>query len=185
MALVKYARVCAKNTGGASFIAVAEKASITAITVTSGEISAITGTTPFKEIDAEQDSIKWDEVIEKVGNSNVKVSETVEFGIAKPSKTNATLVQSLIDGSPCGFFAIVTDGNAQNWLVGYNAVDLMNRPLRLSASNRSTGQSPSDEAGQNIKPVLMSDGGGIAIPFDSTLNNAINAGTSTIIDWNP
>lgn len=184
MALVKYARSCAKNVGGASFIAVAELASVTAITVTAGEISAITGTTPFKEIDAEQDSIKWDQNVEKVGNNNVKVTQAVEFGIAKPDKTNNTLLQSLIDGSPCGFLAIVVDGNGQAWLVGYNSVDLTRRPLRLEAAPRTTGASPSDEGGQNFTPKLSCEGGGLALPFDTTLNGAIVAGTSTIIDWN-
>ena len=184
MALAKYAHTCVKNVSGASAVFVAEVAVVTAITVTAGEISAITGTTPFKEIDAEQDSIKWDENVEAVGKSNVKVTEQVEFKIAKPTKTSATLVQSLMDGSPCGFLAIVTDGNGQNWLVGYNATDGKNRPLRLSAAPRSTGQSPSDEAGQLITPTLLCEGSGIAIPFDTTLNAAINAGTSTIIDWN-
>ncbi len=184
MALVKYAHTCAKNTSGASAVFIAEIANATAITVTAGEISAITGTTPFKEIDVEQDSIKWDENVEAVGKSNVKVTQALEFKIAKPTKTSATLIQSLMDGSPCGFLAIVTDGNGQNWLVGYNTVDGKNRPLRLTAAPRSTGTSPSDEAGQLITPTLGCEGSGISIPFDTTLNGAINAGTSTIIDWN-
>lgn len=184
MALVKFARTCAKNTSGASVLAIAEVANVTGITVTSGEISAVTGTTPFKQIDVDQDSLKWDENVEKVGNNNIKVTETVDFAISRPDKTSATLMQSLIDGSPCGLMAIVLDGNGKAWLVGYNAVDGMNRPLRLNSAPRTTGQSPSDEGGQTMQVQLGTEGGGLALPFDTTLTGAIVGGTSTIIDWN-
>ena len=44
MAIVKYAKSCSKNVGGNSLLAIAEVANITAVTVTTGEVSAITGT---------------------------------------------------------------------------------------------------------------------------------------------
>jgi hypothetical protein len=184
MALGIFTRACGKNVAGASKVFIAENASITSITMTAGEISAIGGTTPFQRIDAEQDSVSWEQTVEKVGNNNVKVTQKIELKVASPATATNTFLQSLIDGSPCGLFAIVIDGNGKCWLVGYNTTDLKNRPLRVESIAQKTGANPSDAEGALNTVVLSHEAGGIALPFDSTLTGQIVAGTSTIIKWN-
>lgn len=183
MPLGIFTRACAKNVSGAQKVFIAEKTVVTAITVTSGEISAITGTTPFQRVDAEQDSVNWEQTDERVGANNTKVSNLVEFMIATPNKTMNTFVQSLIDGSPCGLYAIVTDGNGLNWLVGYDATSLTTRPLRYNNGKQKTGKNLSEVDGQTKVIQLVNECMGLAIPFDSTLNAAINGGSSTIVKW--
>jgi hypothetical protein len=183
MALAIFTRTCAKNIAGASKVFVAESAVITSITVTAGEISAVAGTTPFMRIDAEQDSVNWEQKVEKIGNNNVKITETINFKVAPPATATNTFLQALIDGSPCGLFAIVIDGNGKCWLVGYNTTDLKNRPLRINTIDMKTGENPSDADGALAAIQLLHEAGGIALPFDTALTAAIIAGTSTIIKW--
>lgn len=178
-----FARTCAKNVAGTQAIWIAEKSVVTAITVTSGEISAITGTTPFMRVDADQDKMNWEQTDEKVGANNVKFSNLVEFAISKLNKEMNTFVQALIDASPCGLYAIVKDGNGQNWLVGYDATSLTTRPLRYNNGKQKTGKLIGEEDGSTKVIQLTNECMGLAIPFDTTLNGAINAGNSTIIKW--
>jgi hypothetical protein len=183
MALAIFTRTCAKNVAGASKVFIAESSVITAITVTTGEISAVTGTTPFMRVDADQDSIQWDQKVEQVGNNNVKVTNTIDFKISGPSTATNTFIQALLDGSPCGLFAIIIDGNGKCWLVGYNTVDLKNRPLRVKLADHKTGANPSDADGQVIAVQLGHEAGGIALPFDTTNTGTIVGGTNTMIKW--
>lgn len=183
MALAIFTRTCAKNVAGASKVFIAENSVITAITVATGEVSAITGTTPFMRVDADQDSINWDQKVEKVGNNNVKVTNTIDFKISGPSKDSNTFVQALLDGSPCGLFFIVIDGNGKCWLVGYNLVDLKNRPLRINSIDHKTGTSPSDAEGQVIAIQIGHEAGGIALPFNTSMTATIVGGTDTCIKW--
>jgi len=183
MALAPFIRACAKNSSGTMAIFVAEKSVVTAITITSGEISAITGTTPFMRVDAAVGSMNWEQTDEKVGANNTKVSNLVEYALEQNNKAMNTHVQALIDASPCGLYAIVTDGNSQNWLVGYDATSLGRFPLKYSNGKQKTGKTLSEDGGQTKVIQLTNECAGLAIPFDTTLNGAINAGTSTIIKW--
>ncbi len=183
MALGIFARTCAKNVSGAQRVFIAEKSIVTGITVATGEISAITGTTPFMRVDAEMDSIHWNQKETQVGQNNTKFENVLDFNVVPPALATNTFLQALTDGSPCGLLAIVIDGNSKCWLVGYNATDLMNRPLRKMEEDTDTGTSPADEAGQVVKVKLGNVCGGRALPFDTTLTAAIIGGTSTIIKW--
>lgn len=182
-ALGIFARVCGKNVSGVQKVFIAEKSVVTAITVTSGEISAITGTTPFMRVDIEQDSGEWEQEDSKVGQNNTMIKNVIRFLLAKPAKEMNTFINSLIDASPCGLYTIVTDGNGQNWLVGYDSTALTSRSLRYLSGKQKTGKVPSDADGQTKLIELGNETFGLALPFDSTLNAAINAGTSTIIKW--
>ena len=185
MSIAKYAKTCSKNVGGNSLLAIAEVASITAVTVTTGEISAITGTTPFKEVDGEIDSVLREQEGEGIGNgSNMNYLHRVTVKFAKPTKELNTLRNSLADASPCGMATITLDGNGQAWLTGYSESDLLKRGLMLKGDSDKTGESPADEEGNVAIVVMERNTGYLDLPFDSTLNTAIVAGTSTIIDWN-
>lgn len=183
MALAKFARVCAKNISGCQAIYVAEQALITVITVTAGEISAVTGALAFKEIECDVDSIDWETSSERVGLAGIAYKNIIKFTITKMRTLVNTLRTALADGSPCGFLAIVTDGNAQNWLVGYSANDLKNRPLRLASESGKTGAALTEADGNVLAFTFQNECGGLALPFDVTLNPAINAGTAAYIDY--
>lgn len=185
MSIVKYAKSCSKNVGGNSLLAIAEVANITAVTVTSGEVSAITGTTPFKEVDGEIDTIIREQEGEGIGNgSNINYLHRITAKFAKPTLSLNTLRNSLADASPCGMCAITLDGNGQAWLTGYSESDGTKRGLMLKGDSDKTGESPSDEEGNQAVVILERNSGYLDLPLDSTLTAAIVAGTSTIIDWN-
>lgn len=183
MALAIFTRTCSKNVSGASKIFIAESASVTAITETSGEISAITGTTPFMRVDAEQDSVSWSEKGEAVGTNNFKVTNTIDFDIVPPSKDTNTFKSALVAGSPCGLLALVVDGNGKVFMVGYNTTDKKLRPLRIKMTDQKTGKGLSDTAGQVVPIQLGNECADFCMPLDSTLTAAVLAGTSTVIKW--
>lgn len=182
-ALAIFTQTCAKNVSGASKIFIAEKSVATAFTITSSEISAVTGTTPFMRIDAIQDTVYWNETGEQVGLNNWKITNELGFKVMPPSKDTNTFLQALIDGSPCGFFALIVDGNGKCWVVGHNATDVRERPLRLKKQDHKTGQGLGEADGNTIPITLGNECGGLALPLDSTLTAAVLAGSSTICKW--
>jgi len=182
-ALAIFTQTCAKNVSGASKIFIAEKSVATAFTITSGEISAVTGTTPFMRIDALQDSVYWNETPERSGLNNIKVTNELGFRVMPPSKDTNTFLQALIDGSPCGFFALIVDGNGKCWVVGHNATDVRERPLRLTKQEKKTGLGLSEADGNTVLVTLGNECSGLALPLDSTLTAAVLGGTSTICKW--
>jgi hypothetical protein len=182
-ALAVFTQTCAKNTAGCSRIWIAEKSAATAFTVQSGEITAVTGTTPFKRVDAIQDSISWEEKVERVGLNNHKVTNTIEFDVMPPAVATSTFLQALIDASPCGLFAIIVDGNGKCWCVGHNLTDVRNRPLLLNSPDMKTGKNLSEAEGNTVRIQLGNECSGKALPFDSTLTTAILAAAADgIID---
>lgn len=183
MALGIFTQTCQKNVSGASKVFIAEKSVATAFTITSDEISAVTGTTPFMRVDTLQDSVSWEEKGELIGLNNWKITNTVKFKVMPPSKATSTFLQALIDGSPCGFFALIIDGNGKCWIVGHNATDVRERPLRLKSQTQATGEGLSNADGNVISVELGNECGGKALPLDSTLTAAVLAGTSTICKW--
>jgi hypothetical protein len=182
-ALTIFTQTCAKNVSGASKIFIAEKSVATAFTIVSSEITAVTGTTPFMRVDAIQDSVYWNEVGESVGLNNWKITNELGFDVMPPSKDTNTFLQALIDGSPCGFFAIIVDGNGKCWCVGHNATDVRNRPLILKKQDHKTGKGLGEATGNTIPIVLGNECSGLALPFDSTATAAILGGTFTGIKW--
>ncbi len=182
-ALGIFTQACSKNVSGAQRIFIADKASITAITVAAHEVSAVTGTTPFVRVDVIQDSVTWEEKGELIGLNNWKITNTVGLDIMPPATATNAFLQSLIDDSACGFFAIVIDNNAKCWLVGHNETDLMLRPLRLKAQDHKTGKGLGDAAGNTIPVTLWNECSGLALPFNAAMTATILAGTDTCIKW--
>jgi hypothetical protein len=185
MALAPFIQSCTKNVSGAVKVFIAEKAVATAFTITSSEISAVTGTTPFQRVDALQDSVYWNETGEKVGLNNWKVTNEIGFDVMPPSKDTNTFLQALIDGSPCGFFAIIIDGNGKCWLVGHNATDVRNRPLILNKQDKKTGKGLAEVTGNTIPVTLWNECSGLALPFNAAMTGTITGGTDTCIKWAP
>jgi len=182
-ALAIFTYTPAKNVSGVKQIFIAEKSVATSITVTSNEVSAVAGTTPFMRVDIITDSGKWTQTIEKVGRNNHKISNAVELGVMPPAKATNTWQQALIDGSPGGFYALIVDDNNKCFIVGFSEADGYTRPLLLDKSEQTTGQGLSEEGGNTIKVTLSNECLGLAVPLDSTLTAAVLGGSSTICKW--
>lgn len=182
-ALAIFVQTCQKNVSGASKIFIAEKAVATAFTLTGQEISAVTGAASFMRVDAIQDSVSWEEKGELIGLNNWKITNTLKLKVMPPSTTTSVFLQALIDGSPCGFFAIIIDGNGKCWLVGHNATDVRERPLRLKAQTQATGEGLSNADGNTIPIELWNECAGKALPFDAANTATILGGTAAFCKY--
>jgi hypothetical protein len=185
MAITTYSKSCSKNVAGNSGLYVTEVANVSSITVTAGEISAVTMASTsvfFEEAQGDIDTIQRLETGAGTGK-NMAYTHRVNVGFSKPSTELNTFRNSLADATPCGILAIVTDANGTSWLVGYNATDGFKRPLRLVQDDLDSGLTPTDEAGQAITIGMECVNGYVCMPFDDTLGPAISGGTSTFIDY--
>jgi hypothetical protein len=178
-----FTATCQKNVSGASVIYISDKTLATAFTIstTPFEITAITGTTPFYRVDTIQDSVEWNEEGARVGLNNWAIKNTINFDIMPPNKTTNIFLQSLLDDSPCGIYAIVLDGNGQAWVVGVNTVDGTNRPLRLGKQSHKTGKGLQVAEGNIIQISLDNECSGLAIPLNATLTAMVVAGAGSIL----
>ncbi len=184
MAIAVFTKVCEKNTGGNSRVFLAEAPNATTITVTTGEVAAVTmatGTT-FHEVQAEIDTVIRTEAAEG-SRSNISYTHRVEMVFAKPTTELNTFRDSLADASPCGILAIVQDGNGECWLIGYNETDTTNRGLYLVQDDTNSGALPNDEGGNSVTIALETISGFVDIPFDDTLKAAIIGDTATFITY--
>ncbi len=180
--LAIFGYTCAKNVSGVRKIFIAEKSVATAFTLTSNEISAVAGTTPFMRVDTIQDSAQWVQKITKVGRNNHKVDISIEALIRPMSKDTNTFLKALMDGSPCGFFVLVQTENNKCFVAGFSEDDIRDRPLQLEAGDYDSGKGLDADAG-NILIKISGTMTGLAVPLDSTLTSAVLAGTSTICKW--
>jgi hypothetical protein len=183
MALAKYTKVCAKNTPGISWIAIAEKANMTALTLTTGEVSAITGSGAFKPVAFEIDTAEYKE--EATGGNSIAWKQTLSFMLDKPVTAMMTFLNALTDAVACGVYAIIKDNNGVYWLIGYNSGDeKARRGLNEIKLTRDSGKKPSEQDKQTVSIELSGEIPCMAIPFDSTQTTALNGGSSpTYVDW--
>lgn len=182
MALAKYARVCAQNSPGNQFLAIAELANVTAIVVTSGEISTITSTAGFMQVGFEYDSLERKEVAAPMKNQ-ISYTKSIEFNISKPSKENNTWIAAMAAAIPCGVLALVQDNSGKVWLMGYTVEELLKKPLNTLGVSLESGKA-AGEADKNIEKITISCvSSGKSLPLDSTLTGTLNAGTATWISW--
>ena len=187
MTLAKFARICGRNAGGNSALYLAAVSAITAVTVTTGEISAVTMVTgppagKFLELQSDVETIVRTEEGEGIG-SLMKYLHRVAAKFSSPSKNLAALRDAIATASPCGLLAIVTDSNGKSWLVGYNATDGFKRPLRLRQDNLTSGAEIAEEGASLADIALETTSGYISLPFDDTLGAAILGGSATFIDY--
>jgi len=185
MAIAAYTKACSKNVGGNSAVYLTEAANLSSVTVVSGEITAalsMSGTTTFKEVQADLDSVLHTQEGEGSQN-NIAYTHRVEMRFAKPSVGLNTLRNALADASPCGVLAIVTDGNGRSWLVGYNETDGTNRALYLATDSLNSGQEPAEEDSQAITIALECQSGYLSLPFDSTIGATITGGSAAFITY--
>lgn len=182
MAIATYSKVCGKNVAGNSRAFIAEMSGITSITVTAGEITAVTATTAFKEAQADQDSVIRTEVATGT-RTNISYVHRVEMKFQKPNLELNTFRNSLADASPCGMAAIVQDSNGECWLVGWNETDTTARGLFLPQDDTNSGAAVSDDDAQNVTIALETVTGYLDLPFDATLTGTIIGDTAPFIDY--
>ena len=184
MAIAVYSKACEKNTGGNARVFIAEAPNVSSVTVTAGEVTAITmaSGTAFYESQAEIDTVIRTEVAEG-RRTNISYLHRVEMQFGKPSAALNTFRDSLAAASPCGMCAIVQDGNGNCWLVGYNETDFANRGLFLVQDDTNSGALPSDEDGNVITVAIETTSGFIDLPFDATEKAAIIGDTATYITY--
>lgn len=179
MALDAYVKTCGKNVAG-NFkkIYFGLVTDITAATVTSGEITAITNSTKFKEFVAEIDSVQFK--YDGSGTSNYFTTQTLVMKFAKKTKTIILALEELKTAVTCGIAAIHIDGNGLAWLSGYDgeAVDPTARPFNKMKVTFDSGTKPSDADGNMITVELTRESEWLNHPFNTTLSDAIIAKTS-------
>ena len=184
MALTKYSKVCSKNTPGNSKLFFAHIADIQSITVTSGQISAITMVTgkKFVEFGAEIDTIQ----LTQEGKGKFAYFDSKKL-IAKFAKKTPTLVSAkneLADAVVCGVVVIRVDNNGQAWLSGWDANNYGKRPYNQIDVTYDSGTKISDEEGNVMTITLTCESTSDELAFDTTINTAIVSGTATWIDYN-
>jgi hypothetical protein len=184
MAIGNYVKPCAKNISGNSKLFYAETPNITSITVTAGEVSAVTmsGGTTFHEFQADSESIQFTH--SGVGSTSYAMTQTLIAKFAKKTTTLITAVDSLVDALPCGVTAIRKDNNGQAFLSGWSENLLEEAAYKTIDNAYDSGTARADEDVQAYTVTLTANNDQDEIPFDSTLNAAIAAGTAVFITWN-
>jgi len=182
MAILNYNKICSRNVAGNTRIFLAEVPNVTAVTVTAGEISAITGAGAFKEIQADTDTIIRTET--KVeGKYNARFDARVEMKLGKQSLNLNTFLDSVANASPCGIFALIKDNNGTWWLVGYNESDLFSRGLKVSIDEMTSGAGFAEDGGGVSRVELFRNLAAPSMPLDATLSALIDAGTALFVDY--
>lgn len=184
-AIAAFARTCGKNVTGNSAVYFTEKDNVATIAVTSGEISTITmesGVT-FHQADVDIDTLIRTQEGEGV-SGNVKYTHRIEMKFSNLDANLNSFRDEIAAASVCGILAIVTDGNGNSWLVGYNETDAFTRPLRLVQDSDTTGAEPGEEDAGLATIALETQSGYLDLPFDDTLKAEISGGTATYITYN-
>ena len=184
-AIAAFARTCGKYVTGNSAVYFSEKDNVATVTVTAGEISALTmesGKT-FHQADIDIDTLIRSQEGEGAAG-NMKYTHRIEMKFSNLDANMNTFRDALTEASACGILAVVTDGNGNSWLVGYNETDTFNRPLRLVQDSDSTGAEPGEEDAGMTTIALECQSGYLDLPFDETLKGTISGGTATFITYN-
>lgn len=188
MALANYARTCGRNVpGNLDKVYFIRADYIDTVTLTSGEVSAITTKTvnsspeEFKQYQTEVDGVQF--TSEGGGKTNYAETQNLVLMFSKKDAGLITAKESLIEGVTCGLVAIRVDSNGEAFLSGYSAVEGTGRPYNQIACNFDSGRLPTDEEGQMYTITLTRISGYDEIPFDDDLTAAITGGSATFIDW--
>lgn len=188
MAFTSFLKSCVRNTPGNQYQAyMCPIASITSITLTSGEVSAVTmnSTAKFQRVQGRLDSVQFTSTTE-AGNT-LNITHTLKMMFDKMTTAlNKWFYDTdgIADSVVCGMVAIHVDGNGAAWISGISpaSVEGALRPYQKATINFDSGASPTDDA---AKPelTLTRTGAAPAYPFDSTILATIVGGTATFINW--
>jgi len=181
----EYVKTCAKNVPGNRLtLYINQIRRANALTITSGEVTALTVTATgatgrFRKVQADIDTIKFTN--EGAGGSSYMETQTLEFKVAKKSTNLVALKEDLADSIPCGIMAIRIDNNGQAWLSGWQAADKggKERPYNRLETSFDSGAAP-DEEDMNAETFrLIRKAGYDELPFAAALNALILKGSAT------
>lgn len=189
MAFTSFLKSCVRNTPGNQYQAyMCPVASITSITNTSGEVSAVTmnSTAKFQRVQGKLDTVQFTSE-GQLGNST-NVSKTLKMGFDKLTSALSNWVygtDGIADSIVCGMVVIHVDGNGQAWISGISpaAVEGALRPYQSATFNYDSGSAHTDTEAARPELTLTKTGAAPAYPFDSTINATIVGGTATFINW--
>lgn len=195
MSITNFIKSCTKNIAGNDhqlFFAPARM--VTGITVTTGEVSAVTMsdavTGPpaipaglFSVVEADLDSVQFTS-----DGTAAKGYYSQQNLIAKFSKKSVALeklVAELVDAATCGIVAIRVDGNGKAWISGVaQATDGGNRPYMSVQEQFDSGESIEDSEDGNRYTITLSRMSAVReYPLDDTLTASVIGGTAAFIDW--
>jgi len=163
-------------------------ASITSITLTSDEVSAVTmaSTNKFQRVQGHLDKIR----MAKVANATNNFSETHTLTMRFNKFTTALSTwfygtDGIVNQVVCGMVAIRVDGNGQAWISGISpaAVEGTLRPYQKATINFDSGEAPTEEDAAQPELIMERTGSAPEYPFDSTITATIVGGTATFINW--
>lgn len=132
-----------------------DKADLVSFTLTSAstdDYDTITLGTSKKwyKFEFEEDLAEFRETVEG-DRGSYKVTQEIEFFVKGLSASKRGDIMQLLNSSPCGFYAIATDNNGINWVVGYNETfTLGERPVRLASDTTTTMKALGEVAGSTI-----------------------------------
>ncbi len=189
MAFTSFLKTCVRNTPGNQFqVYMCPVASITSITLTSNEVSAITmnGAALFQRVQGHLDKVRMARVANATNNFNETHTLTMRF-----NKFTAALsgwfygTDGIVNQVVCGMVVIRVDGNGQAWISGISpaAVEGALRPYQKATINFDSGEAPTEEDAAQPELVLERNGAAPEYPCDSTITAAIVGGTSAAINW--
>ena len=142
--LAGIARDCASNMGGIKRVLLANQSDVTAVTVTSNAVSAITMDTgkKFKEYNFRPGTGSLSgsyQVNAENGVAYVQTDLQMVFNRMETAKRVEIVAMAQAD-----LYAIVEDNNGKYWLLGYE------EPLNLSAGDLASGTARTDRNGYSV-----------------------------------
>nr|AKH47527.1 hypothetical protein [uncultured marine virus] len=185
MAISNLVKVCGKNTSGNSKVFYSEVGNITSITITGGEVAAVTmsSTNKFHEFDADLNTINF--IGTGTGKTSYSKTQALKIGISKKTTATIAAVKSLADAVPCGVVAIRLDNNGQAFLSGWSDNLSNGTPYNQIDDVYDSGTTRADESpAQSYEVTLTGTTDGDEIPMDATVNATIIAETAAFITFN-
>ena len=189
MAFASFLKSCVRNTPGNQYqVYLAPVASITSITLTSGEVSTVTmnSTAKFQRAQGKLDTVQY--TSEATMGNTLNVAQTLKMGFDKMTSALNTWIfgtDGIADSVVCGMVAIHVDGNGQGWISGISpaAVEGALRPYQSAAFNFDSATAPTEDGGATPTVSLTKNGAAPCYPFDTTINGTITGGTAVFINW--
>ena len=144
------AKTCYSWAGGVERLYLCDKASVTSMTLTSEQYSAITmaSSNVFYEYEFEDGTCKADYEVDGSDGKSTSVKAMIEFYIEGLSNTNRTAIASLMASSPCGIIAIVVDTTGTKWVYGYG--ERSKKAMKMTKATGSTGAKVDEQQGQTV-----------------------------------
>lgn len=188
MAFGSFLKTCVKNTPGNRYeVYLCPTASITSVTLTSGEVSAVTmnSTAKFQRWQADLDNVQF----QSVGKNKPSFMSDQTLTLTMTKHTTALHnaiygTDGIMESATCGLVAIWVDNNGQAWIAGISpaANDGTLRPFNDVECNFDSGKAPTDDS---AKPVitLKRTASTAEYPIDTTITGTITGGTATFINW--